>query len=137
MTSTAPAAPAICEAHVPPYAFVLRYRDVEVDEGLTIQVYGPVQGRQEEILRFDCFRETPHYHLAFSYEDRRFIEIDDPQPYQWAVSTLASSFHSLVERSGAEALLSEEDRPALLSVLDRLRSEGDRYLSSRGTHTAC
>jgi hypothetical protein len=56
----------------------LVYRRNDIDEGLTVHVFGPAGGRDEEMLRFDCFRAQPHYHLAWSYREAPFVPIAQP-----------------------------------------------------------
>ncbi|HSF31838.1 MAG TPA: hypothetical protein VLK82_15350, partial [Candidatus Tectomicrobia bacterium] len=34
----------------------------EADQGVCIQVVGRVDGKETELLRFDCFDNRPHYH---------------------------------------------------------------------------
>ncbi len=46
-----------------PVSFAMNYRkELMPDQGLCLQVYSDVEGKDTEILRFDCFDQTPHYH---------------------------------------------------------------------------
>ena len=50
-------------------AFGLEYRTLRdgAEEGVCIHVYGnAIPGPDKELLRFDCFREAPHYHYRNS-----------------------------------------------------------------------
>ena len=123
-------APDLSSAHeekVAPYTFALTYRDVDIDRGLTIHVFGPVNGRREEILRFDCFEATPHYHLGWSYRDERFVEIDDSDPFQWAIDSLKSSFEDFVERANADLEVTEASLAEINEALERIRGKADRF----------
>ena len=46
-------------------SIAMHYRnDLMPDQGLMIQVYGEVDSKDTEILRFDCFDQAPHYHYG-------------------------------------------------------------------------
>ena len=43
----------------------MEYRtDLMDDQGLCVQVYGMIEGKDTEILRFDCFDQNPHFHYG-------------------------------------------------------------------------
>lgn len=114
------------EEGVEPYTFALTYRDVDVDRGPTIHVFGPVNGTREEILRFDCFEKNPHYHLGWSYRDERFVKINDPEPFQWAIECLKNSFEDFVARANADLDLTETSRREICEVLDRILAKAEQ-----------
>ena len=89
------------ENAVGPYKLAMAYRQFSVDEGLTIHVFGPVDGEEHEILRFDCFRNHPHYHLGFSYLDEPRETIDDPNPFHWTLGALQQHFPDYLARARA------------------------------------
>ncbi len=116
--------PELSSAHqeqVPPYTFALVYRDVKIDKGLALHVFGPVDGDREEILRFDCFEVSPHYHLGWSYRDEPFIEISDPDPFAWTIDTLKSSFEDFVILAKGDLDISDDRRCEINEALERLR----------------
>jgi hypothetical protein len=43
--------------------FAVARREVGGDGGTSIEVYGEVDGTPTQVLRFDCFRQAPHYHM--------------------------------------------------------------------------
>ena len=48
-----------------PIDFAMSYRaEIMNDQGLCLQVYSEVDSKDTEILRFDCFDQTPHYHYG-------------------------------------------------------------------------
>jgi hypothetical protein len=55
--------------------FGIEYRHLQGDQGVCIHVFGEVNGREEEVLRFDCFERAPHYHYAWSTNDR-YVPLD-------------------------------------------------------------
>ena len=83
------------------FMFRVVYRISGDDQGPTIQVFGLRLGSEEEVPRFDCFRDQPHYHLGLSYRDERFTEIQDSAPFDWAVRQIRSNMNELL--SAAEA----------------------------------
>ena len=117
------------EVDVEPYAFALTYRDVDIDRGLTIHVFGPANGKREEILRFDCFEKTPHYHLGWSYRDERFIEISDPDPFGWAIDSLSTSFEEFVMRANADLVVTDTSRTEINEALERIRVRGKQRVA--------
>tara|TARA_Y100001934_G_C11683469_1_gene464490 strand:+ start:85 stop:468 length:384 start_codon:yes stop_codon:yes gene_type:complete len=89
------------ERDVGEYRFALVNRDVGADGGPTVHVFGPVNGAREEILRFDCFRKAPHYHLGISYAENPVIAIESEEPLAWVLTELSRRFPDLLERAGA------------------------------------
>lgn len=89
------------ERHVGPYLLALVNRDVGADGGPTVHVFGPVGGAQEEILRFDCFRKAPHYHLGISYADNPVVPIEADDPLAWVLGELDAGLPGFLERAGA------------------------------------
>ena len=43
--------------------FEVMHRSLQDDGGPTIEVYGDIDGESTQVLRFDCFRKAPHYHM--------------------------------------------------------------------------
>ena len=105
------------------YELALIHRNVDGDQGLTLHVFGPVDGKQEEILRFDCFETTPHYHLGWSYQDLPFIKIDDPNPLAWVIDSLDHTFEDFIRRANAELDMTGTSRAELSDALRRIREQ--------------
>jgi len=76
----APGLTTAIEKNIGPYKLALVYRTVRSDKGPAVHVFGPVNGDEQEILRFDCFLERPHYHLGFGYLEKPVIPIEQPDP---------------------------------------------------------
>ena len=89
------------EREVGPYRLALVNRDVGADGGPTVHVFGPVDGAQVEILRFDCFRKAPHYHLGISYADNPVVPIDAEDPLAWVLGELDGGLPGFLERACA------------------------------------
>lgn len=97
---------------VGPYRLAMVYRNVTGDQGPTIHVFGPVQGQDREILRFDCFDNVPHVHLGISYLDEPVQMIDSPHPFEWALEELVERLPDYLARSRAGSDLPEDWRAA-------------------------
>ena len=102
--------------------FVAEYRRFAREQGWTIHVHGPRQGKREEILRFDCFDVNPHFHLGWSYLDRMFVPIPDTDdPLSWALEELRTHLPELLRESDAYELVVTLDMPLTGAALDQLR----------------
>ena len=99
------------------FSFDLRYRHLRGDEGLSICVYGPVEGIQKELLRFDCFKQSPHFHTAV-HDHNTIRPISEPDPVAWALEELGSKFKALVSQAGGDELSAEEDAGCGLLGID-------------------
>jgi hypothetical protein len=86
---------------VGPYQLALVHRNVGTDGGPTLHVFGPVAGADTEILRFDCFRKAPHYHLGISYRDTPVQPIEHQEPLAWVLSELSERFPDYLARAEA------------------------------------
>ncbi len=107
---------------VGPYQLALVYRDVGFDEGPTLHVFGAVNGDDQEILRFDCFKKTPHYHLGFSYLDAPVMPIEEDQPLAWVLAELCERFPEYLRRAEAGDHLPENWKETTACIARRLLS---------------
>ncbi len=106
----------------------LEFRDLETDRGLSIHVFGPVDGSIEEILRFDCFENKPHYHTAFSYRKNPLVPIVHADPFGWAIEKLRTDLKELLRDASAE----EIDRSELANwdtSLDKVETTGRQIVA--------
>ncbi len=119
------------------FTFKVVFRNVGDDRGLAIHVYGPVASAEnevatEEVLRFDCFEQQPHYHLAWSYRNDPFVRIDAQDPFEWALSKLRGDMAGLL--SGAGALpMNVDEAAALHTTLSSIEKQGRAIAEAVGT----
>jgi len=111
------------------FNFKLAYRDLDSDRGLAIHVFGPTDNEIEEVLRFDCFENDPHYHLAWSYRDNLFIRIDSNQPFAWAIEVLRNEINKLLSEASARPM-NESELGQLGGVLDSIQRRGEEIVSA-------
>lgn len=108
-------------------SFAVEYRHVGEERGPSVHVFGRVAGADEEILRFDCFERTPHYHYGFSYLDRPQTLIDTAavgDPLEWACERIGTRLPALLEKAEAGDLAAACDAAELRAVAKELLARG-------------
>lgn len=131
----APNLTAAVEKNVGPYKLALVYRTVSTDEGPTVHVFGPVDGNQQEIMRFDCFLEKPHYHLGFGYLKEPVRPIEQPEPLTWVLSELRQRFDKYLELSKASNELPEDWRNTTCLVAKSFAATASNWSTGDDTGT--
>jgi hypothetical protein len=88
-------------------SIALSFRDeIMDDQGLCVQVYAEVEGKDTEILRFDCFDQRPHYHYGPENFNIR-LDMDKTtvgNPLGWTMNNLRTNLVTMVGRAGYEDL---------------------------------
>src|SRR4029079_11493301 len=82
--------------------FVMQYRAQMADQGVTLHVEGQVNGMPQELLRFDCFDQTPHYHYApLGKNERRDMDKTTAgNPIGWTLRQLRTPLPAMLEHAG-------------------------------------
>ena len=96
--------------------FALRYRHVidtavcgvelsapgEDDQGLCIEVLADIDGKEVELLRFDCFDQKPHYHYGLEIKNERvYLDVTTTgNPVGWTLKQLRSRLPDMLRRAG-------------------------------------
>jgi len=105
----------------------MSYRDeIMDDQGLCVQVYSEVDGKDTEILRFDCFDQNPHYHYGpENHNIRLFMDKTTAgNPLGWTINNLRNNLESMVRRSGYEDLAdSLKKTPVKKAVLNKVEDK--------------
>ena len=84
------------------YRMDVNYRDFSGDEGVSIRLFGPVRDKDEELVRFDCFEKTPHYHIGV-YDKNEITSLrDEKDPVEYALTRLITEFKPLVSAAGGD-----------------------------------
>jgi hypothetical protein len=96
------------------------------DEGLTFDV--TVAGNKEgaRILRFDCFKKTPHYHIGPSGKNnpaRDMKEEGIENPVRWTLEQLKTRLPSLVTEAGYEDIAKAIDQKAFTQSLSMVEPD--------------
>ncbi|MFQ6027155.1 MAG: hypothetical protein ACE5Q6_06665 [Dehalococcoidia bacterium] len=147
----------IIEAGAVTFAFQYRYLDggaphtqgmggaggSNATQGVCVQVVGDVNGKETEILRFDCFDRDAHYHYGPENMNHRIMM--DPilagNPIGWTVNRCKNDLVDMIRRSGYEELAGKVDmklvgeKMAEVEATARGMSERDRHYTrhNRGT----
>ena len=98
--------------------FVACRREIDtIDGGITLIVWGDppdASSDGQELLRFDFFRNRPHYHSPASNQAETAIDSEKYGDGQtWGIEQLTRSAHPLVVAAGFEKVASSIDRAAL------------------------
>ena len=105
----------------------LNYRPGMADQGLGVQVYAMVDDKDTEILRFDCFVQTPHYHYGPENHNIR-LNMDKTtagNPFRWTMNNLRSRLPAMIRRAGYEDLAAAvEANPVPKATLDQIEAKG-------------
>ena len=86
--------------------FAMEYRDLMHDQGVCLQVGTEIDGREVEILRFDCFDHDPHYHYGPENNNER-LHLDTTaagNPIGWTLNQLRSHLPQMIRRAGYDGL---------------------------------
>ena len=113
------------------FKFDISYRRMRGDQGLSIRVSGPVADEQRELLRFDCFDNSPHYHVEV-YGKNDITAIDDDDATEWSLRKLTEGFESLIVAAGADALTAVEREKLDSSLLQVSENSRNLVAAERG-----
>jgi hypothetical protein len=96
------------------------------DEGLTFDI--TVAGEEEagkRILRFDCFKNTPHYHMGPSGNNPVHNMKDEgiEDPVRWTLDQLKSRLPAMVTEAGYEDIARRIDQRAVAENLCRIEQD--------------
>jgi hypothetical protein len=110
----------------------------DADQGVCIQVVGNVDGKETELLRFDCFDNHPHYHYAPEKKNVR-IMLDQTvvgNPLRWTMSQLRSKLPAMLAHAGYGDLALQIDPSGLMEKLPEVEAKAcDMALKARNTVT--
>lgn len=113
--------------------FHIEYRVFGGDRGPAIRVLGDVEGRQVQLLRFDCFDNDPHYHYDPDGKDfhMHLSRETVPDPIAWALGELKRNLGTMIRAAGYPEVANGIDRTAALAAVDKVaaavREESARH----------
>jgi hypothetical protein len=91
------------------------------DEGLSFHVYDRASG--VEYLRFDVFREDPHYHYLRPDGTQQIVPYDtsaNGEMFDWATTCLRSRLPQMLEYAGVRDLAGRVDDADLQAALPKV-----------------
>jgi len=100
--------------------FNVRYSNVRTgDRGPSLRIYGDVEGKPVQLLRFDCFEDQPHFHYDPEGKNNqlRMDKANVSDPVAWSMDYLRGNVASLVRIAGYGALADQLDEGALTAAL--------------------
>jgi len=90
--------------------FVACRREVGEFGGWTLEVWGPVAGEDTQVLRFDCFRGAPHYHMPPSAKGQLALDPNEVgDGLAWALDCARHQLPEMVAKAGFADLAQELD----------------------------
>jgi hypothetical protein len=108
------------------------------DQGVCLQVVGKVEGKDTELLRFDCFDNHPHYHYGPEHKNVRIML--DPtvagNPIRWTMTQLRHKLPTMLARAGYEPLALQIDPSLLVQTLNEVEAKAcEMAVKARDTVT--
>ncbi len=97
------------------------------DGGITIGVYGDAGGERAQVLRFDCFRSGPHYHMPPSAPGQ--IELDGAavgDGLEWTFACIRDELPAMIAKAGFAELAMRVDAAVLRRDWQRVRDAAQR-----------
>ena len=102
--------------------FEITHRTLQDDGGPTIEVYGDVDGESTQVLRFDCFRKAPHYHMPPSSPE--VLKLDPAtvgDGLDWSLAQIREHVPEMLATAGFMKLSRAVDREALAADWTQVR----------------
>jgi hypothetical protein len=89
--------------------------------GATLRVSGPINGERKELLRFDDFVESPHYHVPADGSATMFDRTTLGDPLDWFVSQISDHLGELLTAAGFSEVLPDVDLGAVRANAGSIR----------------
>ena len=105
--------------------FVVEHRDAKTvagdpDGGTSLHVYTEIDGRHQEVLRFDCFRVEPHFHYLPENQQWFLDPLTTGDTIEWTRHQVQTRLPEMIAKAGFDALSKSVDREMVNSILPRL-----------------
>jgi hypothetical protein len=92
-------------------------------QGATFRLSGPVDGSRRELVRFDDFVDSPHYHAPAEGDAIMFDRSTQGEPLDWLVHQISDHLAEFLTTAGHEAVLPMVDTAAVAASAERLKGE--------------
>ncbi|MCE2403971.1 MAG: hypothetical protein J4F43_02315 [Dehalococcoidia bacterium] len=110
--------------------FALHHRNIDggkvgasnPDQGVCIQVMAEVNGRETELLRFDCFDVVPHYHYGPQKKNERYnLDVTTAgNPIGWTIAQFRERLAQMIVRAGYKEVAETIDGPTVAGALEQV-----------------
>jgi hypothetical protein len=107
------------------------------DQGVCIQAVGNVDGKETELLRFDCFDNNPHYHYGPENKNERIMldQTTAGNPIGWTVKQLRAHLPDMIKRAGYEAVARGINMGLVSRKLDEVESTAREMSAKKHSYT--
>jgi hypothetical protein len=106
--------------------FSVEHRSFGSDRGPAVRVFGEVDGKERQLLRFDCFENDPHYHYDPDGRNEQLHLSPELDTVSWAADHIERNLAVMIRLAGypelAAGLESDEVAAALPQVRAALQS---------------
>jgi hypothetical protein len=127
----------VMEIQISNIRFTVDARDVGEDGGVSIKVLSNVGNKEAQLLRFDVFRQRPHYHYDPEGHGAEYnldpLLIEDG--LGWMLAQLRAKFPEMVTHAGFGDVAEEMDLSAILPIIDDIEREA-RVIEAEGIKAA-
>jgi hypothetical protein len=95
------------------------------DEGICIHVYGnAISGQDKELLRFDCFRQGPHYHYRnapIKKNERLMLDYTaEGDSLAWALDKIRNRLPTMLLRCEADDVARAVDQREINGAMPKI-----------------
>jgi len=97
-------------------------RSLGDDGGPSVRVFGDVDGKSVQLLRFDCFRKNPHYHPSGKNDMQSIDETGIPDSVGWTIEQLGNNLPDMIRTSGYDGVADGVDQAAIALVLPKVET---------------
>lgn len=100
--------------------FNVRYAHARTgDRGPSLRIYGDVDGKPVQLLRFDCFENQPHFHYDPEGKNNqlRMDKANVSDPIAWTMDYLRGNVASLIRIAGYNTVAEQVDEGMIAAAL--------------------
>jgi hypothetical protein len=99
--------------------FNVRYSNTNTDRGPSLRIYGDVEDKSVQLLRFDCFETQPHFHYDPEGKNNqlRMDKAKVTDPIAWTMDYIGGNIADLVRIAGYSELAGQLDEGVLTAAL--------------------
>ena len=99
-------------------------RDFGDDGGPSVRVFGETDGKNIQLLRFDCFRKNPHYHYDPSGKNdhRNLNKTEVLDSVAWTIEKLGQNLAEMIHTAGYASIADKVDQTAVVQILPEIES---------------
>ena len=94
------------------------------DGGPAVRVFGDVEGKAVQLLRFDCFRKNPHYHYDPSGKNDQhpLDKATVPDSIGWTIQQLGHNLAAMLTTAGYDSVAAKVEQAAVAAVLPEVEA---------------